>query len=129
MTAWTLHLAQTAAPQAVPLDATRLLTTGAATIGALVVLTAVLLLARRWLLGPPAPSKAGHDLAEVLRDLKARGEITPEQLARASQRLWEPAAPSATAKPRDPGMQGKNGGSIDRASGPHRLSGTDKPIS
>lgn len=64
-----------------------------------VVLTVLVRWARRRLLGP-TDSARDVDLADTIRQLRERGEISPKDYARVQQRLLDQSMPAKRAEPR-----------------------------
>lgn len=110
-----LTLAQgPAAPGAVPSGtAGAIYWTGLGIVG-LAALSFVVLKLRKRLLGEVAPENPALSLADTLRELRQRGEISPEAFARASQRMVQKPAvrtsPVDSARPLDD-PRGRVGGS------------------
>jgi hypothetical protein len=110
-----LTLAQgSAAPGAVPSGtAGAIYWTGLGIVG-LVVLCIVVLKLRKRFLSEAAPENPALSLADTLRELRQRGEISPEAFARVSQRMVQKptvrASPVNGARPMDD-PRGPAGGS------------------
>lgn len=81
-----------------------------------IVLSLLVLRVRRWLLGDASSENAALSLADTLRELRARGEISAADFARAQERMLGPRR--AAPRPERGGGPPRRGGMGKAGPGP-----------